>query len=53
MDKFRLIRLVLENSKNGQKIVTIPKNTNLEKGDYVEIIKVPELKNKKVNDDRE
>ena len=40
----RLIKKVIRNSANGQLLITIPKGTDLEKGDYVELIKVPEIK---------
>lgn len=40
----RLIRKVIENKTNHQKMITIPKNSSISGGDYVELIKVPALK---------
>ena len=42
----RIIRKVIENTVNKQKLVTIPKNSHILAGDYVELIKVPEIKHK-------
>ena len=36
----RIIKKVYENKKTKQKLVSIPKDCNIKKGDYVEIKKV-------------
>lgn len=41
-DSMRIIQLVWINKANGQKLVTIPKKSKIEPGDYVEIKKVKE-----------
>jgi len=43
----RLIRKVIENKTNHQKMVTIPKNCSVSGGDYVELIKVPVISKSK------
>jgi hypothetical protein len=45
MDK-RIICKVWKNKSNGQKLVTIPKNCEIEEGGYVEILQLnfPNLK---------
>lgn len=35
----KIIRRVWKNKGNNQKLVTIPKDSNIEDGDYVEVIK--------------
>ena len=39
-----IIQKVRANRINGQKVVTIPKESNIKAGDYVKIIKVDVLK---------
>lgn len=41
-----IIQKVRTNKVNGQKVVTVPKDSDIESGDYVQIIKVvlPRLK---------
>ena len=39
MDK-KIIKQVYENKKSKQKLVTIPKKSDIEEGDYVEVKKV-------------
>lgn len=39
-EKKPIIMKVCENKTNGQKLITIPKNSNIQPGDYVEIKKV-------------
>ncbi len=36
----KIIKKVYENKKTKQKLVSIPKNCDIKKGDYVEIIKI-------------
>lgn len=36
----KIIVRVRENKSNGQKTVTIPKNSNIKCGDYVEVRKI-------------
>lgn len=36
----KIIRKVWKNKSNNQKLITIPKNSNIEEGDYVEVKKV-------------
>ena len=38
----RIIRKVFENKKNKQKIITIPQNSSIKAGDYVELFVIPE-----------
>lgn len=38
--KYYEIRTVLKNKGTGQKVVTLPKNTNLQEGEYVLVKKV-------------
>ena len=42
-----IIKRVWQNSANGQKSITIPKDSKIEKGDYVQVIKIKasEVKN--------
>jgi len=40
MEKEKIIKKVWRNKSNQQKLVTIPKDSNIEEGDYVEIRKV-------------
>ena len=37
----RIIRKVIENKTNKQKLITIPKNSDLEVDEWVELIRVP------------
>ena len=34
------IIVIVRETKNQQKIITIPKNSNIKKGDYVEVKKI-------------
>ena len=38
--KNKIIQKVWKNNKNGQKLITIPKNCDIKEGDYVAVIKV-------------
>jgi len=40
IEKKQIIKQVWKNKFNGQKGVTIPKDSNIEAGDYVKIVKV-------------
>ena len=40
MKQQKIIVKVRENKKNGQKTVTIPKECNIECGDYIEVKKI-------------
>lgn len=40
----RIIRKVWKNKSNDQLLVYIPKNCGLKEGEFVELIKVPEVK---------
>ena len=40
MEEKRIICKVWTNNKNGQKLITIPKDSDIKKGDYVEIKKI-------------
>jgi len=40
MEDKRVIQKVWKNKKNNQKLVTIPKDSEINEGDYVEIRKV-------------
>ena len=39
------IKKVFKNKANGQKSITIPKNSGIEEGDYVKVIKLEESEN--------
>lgn len=44
----RIIKKVIMNKANGQKVITVPKHCHLMEGDHVELIKVPKpFKNSK------
>lgn len=36
----QIIRKVWKNKKNNQKLITIPKDSDIEEGDYVQIYKI-------------
>lgn len=40
MEEKKIIKRVWKNKQNNQKLVTIPKESSIEDGDYVEIRKV-------------
>lgn len=40
MDNKKIIQKIWVNKLNGQKLITIPKRSELKEGDYVKIIKV-------------
>lgn len=39
MENKRIIQKVWKNKKINQKLITIPKNSDIDEGDYVEVIK--------------
>jgi len=40
-----IIKKVMQNKHTGQKTITIPKDSNIKKGDYVRVVKIEEEEN--------
>lgn len=46
----KLVKIVYENKHNGQKLVTIPKDSDIEVGDAVQITKMEVKQNERTNE---